>query len=577
MTGIGSTTGCGVISGAGLRMDQAKREKGSQVHRDQMLEAAFLHTRIDCYFVGTYAQRVSFASQQYRALDLILALEDKIKPEMRVAVVGAGLAGLMACAVLRHYGAHVHLFEANAEILHRQKAADHRLIHPSITLWPHEKPQLSTNLPVFDWCAASCDRIIANLKREWAETLEPFDCQADNPPEHPLKQTVGAKINGYTRNAGSKEGRLSADEVYPWMADLNFDLVLVTTGYGAENSDAKKDGISYWTPDELIEKRDKALPEKADKTEFYVTGCGDGGLIDALRIVHGDFQNGWITIAIANLLYDTPIAEAIKAAERTALMWARSILSENPQDMRSAYENASVCSHLNDVYTAQAKALLNPKPDDPPAYREANDLLMKSVKKISLSGRVFLAARVAHPFVPNAAPIHKLLIAHALQDNRITYRTGTYFTNKTHSKSWIEFTDHQKVHSGPKTIIIPRHGPEAHHRTIIDSTEQQSLRLRQIMLADRINIHETRTLRKASTTAKALDVRLPYVQSMIAEIDDRYAVDYDGSAYAYHKIVEQAEPSSHCAATLGIDMPVDLFGISSCARFSETETFSLCR
>ncbi|WP_349323053.1 FAD-dependent oxidoreductase [Asticcacaulis sp. MM231] len=160
---------------------------------------------------------------------------------LKVAVVGAGLAGLMAAAALRHYGAKVHVFEGGKEILGRQSNADHRLIHPSIALWPQEQPHHSTNLPVFDWCAGTCSKIIQNIKDEWEESFEPFHCEDDNPPHEPLKVTLNAPITDYTKNFSAKNGRLRCEGTPDWQSDLSFDLVIVATGYGIENAEAEKD------------------------------------------------------------------------------------------------------------------------------------------------------------------------------------------------------------------------------------------------------------------------------------------------------------------------------------------------
>ena len=48
------------------------------------------------YFIGGRATRLTFLSQQQRALNLVWALarEGKLQPDTRLAVIGGGLAGV---------------------------------------------------------------------------------------------------------------------------------------------------------------------------------------------------------------------------------------------------------------------------------------------------------------------------------------------------------------------------------------------------------------------------------------------------------------------------------------------------
>src|SRR3954471_15203875 len=98
------------------RMQAIDRQtaKRSSMYDDQVIDAAYLHSCPNCFFIGPFAKRVSFASQQYRAIDLVEALQrrGKLTSDSSVAVVGAGLAGLTATAALRGLRCKkVHLYE----------------------------------------------------------------------------------------------------------------------------------------------------------------------------------------------------------------------------------------------------------------------------------------------------------------------------------------------------------------------------------------------------------------------------------------------------------------------------------
>ena len=92
---------------------------GRDIYFDQVIEAAYLHTKPGCFYIGPFARRVSFSSQQHRALDLVAALADRGKLRHRelnrpktVAVIGAGIAGITAMSALRGQGCIVHLYGA---------------------------------------------------------------------------------------------------------------------------------------------------------------------------------------------------------------------------------------------------------------------------------------------------------------------------------------------------------------------------------------------------------------------------------------------------------------------------------
>jgi NADPH-dependent 2,4-dienoyl-CoA reductase/sulfur reductase-like enzyme len=80
------------------------------------------------FFLGPYARRVSFSSQQNRALNLIWALRasDALKPATGkpVAVVGAGVSGLTATAALIDLGCKVTLYESANDVLGRVDKGD---------------------------------------------------------------------------------------------------------------------------------------------------------------------------------------------------------------------------------------------------------------------------------------------------------------------------------------------------------------------------------------------------------------------------------------------------------------------
>ncbi|PZP59551.1 MAG: hypothetical protein DI604_32185, partial [Delftia acidovorans] len=89
------------------------------------------------YFVGTFDRRITFYSQQVRALRLARAMREagKIEANDSVAVVGAGAAGVTMALALALLDCRVTLFDPADEVLQLQSDSP-RLLHPHIYEWP---------------------------------------------------------------------------------------------------------------------------------------------------------------------------------------------------------------------------------------------------------------------------------------------------------------------------------------------------------------------------------------------------------------------------------------------------------
>src|SRR5262249_13706046 len=127
-------------------------------------------------------------------------------------------------------------------------------------------------------------------------------------------------------------------------------------------------------------------------------GCGDGGVIDALRIVHQEFGRGALTFEIAAALSGTQIAKAIAKAEDAARV------ADDPAPLEAAYLDA-------------AKRV-----DSDYSYRKVRRLLRDSLASGVLV-RLF-DKNLDAPFSLKAAPIHKLILAHARLRGSVIYERG---------------------------------------------------------------------------------------------------------------------------------------------------------
>lgn len=560
-----------------------------------VVEASFLHTRPNCYFVGPYAQRVSFASQQIRALDLVTGLSslkyDLLKRQgISVAIVGAGLAGMMAAAALRSHNIKVHIFEAENEILCKHEAAHHRLVHPTIGRWPFEELQHTSRLPLFNWCASSCDKVMAKIKDEWNTYLHPTIYKPNEKLDDFLivPNTKVRKVEKGQEIDGDRKVRVLLDEKRPNLTDEKrwvkheYDLAIVATGYGLENLDARKSANNYWTYDRLdLDVQYESDKEDDDqKKTFYVTGCGDGGLIDFCRIIHGDFCGGWLSVTIAKALEKTGIAKELANAELDALMWARSILSleetkkapgSKESEQAKTRSDEMVSARLYPIYQKVAKKLWtggDPEEDDDDdreVYTKVNTILKRSLANRDLRGHAFLVSQLPHPFRPFAAPIHKLLIAHALERDKDLYLRGRYVLDRSDRERVDLFGDADKYADGDNQII-PRHGSEPQDTSFLAPDEIQSLKLRQLMLADWIPSKSGNSFQYSAEypdpntrIGEYLQFQLEHIFDLFNTLDDRFTLHAsEHGDLRLQRLSRRLRPSATCACFIGFDEGISL-------------------
>jgi hypothetical protein len=272
----------------------------------QLLKASVVPNKSErVYTIGSFARRVNFVAQQKRALNLIWALHEvgRIENKMRVAVIGGGLAGVTAAAALVGLGATVDLFEKGGRVLHSQRKTFHRRVHPTINAWPFETISLATDLPFYDWSAGACSDVAEYIASDFEKMMESKSFQIHTNVVARDLVAIGKKLVRVVTTPAVKLEKVAG-----------FDLVIITIGFGDEVRDESFDSKSYWQNDNLESDRDN------DETfqTFLVSGCGDGGLIDTLRIAYAKFNEGQLAFDLAACLCGTPLAQLIRQAEEAA-------------------------------------------------------------------------------------------------------------------------------------------------------------------------------------------------------------------------------------------------------------------
>ena len=365
------------------------------------------------YFVGPFSRRVSFGAQQNRALNLVYALRARDLLHGPIAVVGAGLAGLLITSTLVALDYEVDLFESKPRIFAHQRNTRHRFVHPTVNAWPeHPSLDLTTQLPFFDWCAGICNEVISGFEKEWTPIRDKL---LDKKRLH-LETEV---LNYRARKAGISLEIKSAKD-----AKL-FKTVIFATGFEVEKTIANADEASYWDDDRLERVRDND-----GNARFAISGIGDGGLIDSLRLVHNEFEGGKLAVRVATALFESDIARRIKKAEAAF----------------EADHKPSIERELEAVYDDSVRALPN-------GLRKELDISCSKILPL-----VWLIGNSETPFGRNAAPIHKLLVAHAIQQAAVSYVNGTL---KIDENRRISIEPESEAPRLPLHSALIRHGAES--------------------------------------------------------------------------------------------------------------------
>ena len=367
------------------------------------------------YVVGPFAIRVNFAAQQRRALSLVYAIHNDIRNSgdeqglegKNVAVVGAGLAGLTAAVAVAAY-------KGNAWVLEKQKfafesmiQATHRDIHPSLNFWPQETVSPSTFLPFFNWHADSCDNVLEQIKREW-------DHFVDRGLAGIKGLVTECKVTKYEYRVPTTDGagRYHIEAMLPdgkTLPKSEFDVLIFATGFGHEKSHKSVNDQSYWDPysDSIC-----AIQHAADSPckQYVVSGTGDGGVIEAIRLIYKIFENGKLESLMNTVLRDSKIKKIVKSVEHEVQrQLTDSVLHSDEQQVTNELKD-----ELSEKLWKEYSSL-----SDRAQHGVAFDDSM--TKERTAVNHVVLLGLYATPLEPGLSPHHKFLLTYAIKKGLVTY------------------------------------------------------------------------------------------------------------------------------------------------------------
>lgn len=233
------------------------------------------------FILGSFAGRVTIYSQQVRALNLVDALckTGQIAEGTPVAIVGGGIAGVMAAAAAAVRGAEVTLIEKESEFFSIQRHTTTRYLHPHIYDWPledrKEGSRAVAELPLLEWTAAPADAVFDRLDEEWRKLRALYG--ARQPKQ--LMETRFLGLDAATR------GRLELTVQKKSSSEpirLTAAIVILALGFGRETE--RSHLYKYWDNTSLDSTSEVKL-------RWLVSGYGDGGLTDLMRLCIKNFRH----------------------------------------------------------------------------------------------------------------------------------------------------------------------------------------------------------------------------------------------------------------------------------------------
>lgn len=261
-----------------------------------LIGAATIPGQDGLYFLGPYTSRITFFSQQVRALRLARALHELgyLKAAQGIGVVGAGAAGATMAVALALLGHKVTLFDKSDQILHLQSGST-RLLHPHIYEWPgFGSLDERAGLPILDWSAGAGSTVVPALRTAF-NTL-----RAGLPDLHfnrGFALTKLERLDGEWALTFEKDAK---------PAQRSLDHVFLAMGFGEERHCGEVKPEDYWKPGAVGTNTTEAVKG----TTYVVSGSGDGALTVILGLLIQDFEHAGFTREFLNLSRPEKLREA---------------------------------------------------------------------------------------------------------------------------------------------------------------------------------------------------------------------------------------------------------------------------
>lgn len=289
-----------------------------------VVEGAEVKGKVGVYILGCFDRRITFYSQQVRALSLVHALKalQFLADDPSIAVIGAGAAGLTAAAAASlSMGGQVHLYESADVLLKLQSATDRRRLDPFIYDWPFgHTTDPTADLPILDWEAGPSQTVRQEVVLQFEHIVAASGGRLTKHLKRAVTSIVQAADGSY--DLAIHDHDVGAD------THQNVDRVILAFGFGLEDAEsiAGIQGKSYWSTAGVPANEFQGRPNP----RFLISGNGDGALID------------FVAAAAANFDHST----AIRTITRQTTAEAKAALRRIEKEARDAH----AAGHAFDIY-----------------------------------------------------------------------------------------------------------------------------------------------------------------------------------------------------------------------------------
>lgn len=375
------------------------------------------HSKFDngIYLVGNYETRVTVHSQQIRSYNLVYSLfkKNSLSKKSNVAIIGAGVSGLSIASILTLLGVKkVTLFEEGGSNMPLWVNCNSRWLHPNLFNWPSKDwNKERTDLPFLNWSSDFASNVATQINHQWNALTSHF------PSKIEMHLNTRARINRGTRKV-NWDGTNSKE----------FDVIFICVGYGRDGK-RNDEETCYWA-------NDNVAAFKRKKVKFFLSGNGDGGISDLLRIRLQDF-------GLKFLLQRLETPEINKIQSRLADLESKALevfLSMGYQKSSEFLQN-----EYNRIKTPNlVKEIRKRFRDDTSVMFHSRDESLYNVRAFPLNR--FLLSRYLQASDPNFEFVF----------GEIENLNDLIRSDKTPSRDGVILTDRGRLNSD---VFISRHGP----------------------------------------------------------------------------------------------------------------------